>query len=163
MTPMERTPMIETSGIPRNCTLAGDDRYISLRLNGKIMAATPTIAMTMTPHMTPIDNRVKNDDEKVDHVMMSATMAMTRMMAGTGECVRSLTSESFSGRTRSKAHAKTVRTGMKQFPTMAGRFQNTNEIPISELTSGFLVTMPAKRLKYGATGRRYLDGAAVDR
>ena len=54
-------------------------------------------------------------------------MPITSRIAGTGECVRSLTSASFSGRSRSNAQANTVRIGMNVLPTIAGRLQNRNE------------------------------------
>jgi hypothetical protein len=56
---------------------------------------------------------------------------MTRRIAGTGEWVRSLTSASFSGRSRSKAQAKTDRIGMNVLPTIAGRLQNRNDPTMS--------------------------------
>src|SRR5579875_2106798 len=126
-----------------------------------MMAATPTSTITTTPASTPMDRRVKNDEEKVLQVRIRATRTETVMIAGTGVRVRSLTSDSFSGRTRSNAHANKVRMGMKVLPTIAGRFQNRNVAAIATLMTGLPPRRLAKRLKYGATGSGYFAGASL--
>src|SRR5579875_2563607 len=127
------------------------------------MAATPTRTITTTPASTPIERRVKNDEERVDQVRIRATRTEAVRMAGTGVRVRSLTSDSFSGRTRSKAQANSVRMGMKVLPTIAGRFQNRKVAAIATLTTGLRARRLANRLKYGATGRGYFLGTSLYR
>ena len=86
---------------------------------------------------------------------IAVTMAITSRIAGTGEWVRSLTSANFSGRSRSKAQAKTVRMGMNVLPTIAGRLQNRNEPTIRTVSTGMFATSAASSWKNAPDGMAY--------
>ena len=77
---------------------------------------------------------------------------MTSRIAGTGEWVRSLTSASFSGRSRSNDQAKTDRIGMNVLPTIAGRLQNRNEPTMRTARTGMFRTRLARNWYQGPLG-----------
>src|SRR5690348_10758105 len=99
--------------MPAMRTFAGELLKRSGRRIGNTIAVMLTMTMVTTPASTPIESNVKNEVESTDHARINATITEAVMIAGTGACVRSFTSESFSGRMRSKDQAKIVRTGMK--------------------------------------------------
>src|SRR6185437_1092110 len=123
MTASERTAATGSTGMPRMRTLAGELVNSPGRRHGKISAVIATIVTVTTPASTPIESSVKNEVESTDHPRMASTITEAVMIAGIGACVRSLTSESFAGSTRSKDQAKIERTGMNVFGNIAGRFQ----------------------------------------
>src|SRR5215469_217669 len=132
--------------------LAGDAWYRSGRRLGKVKAATQTIHTQTTPASTPSASQVWNVVASTLHTSMAVTRTITVRMAGTGEWVRSLTSASLEGSSRSNAQAKTVRTGMNVLPTMAGRLQNRNEPTISTVSTGTLTVSAARKWYHGPDG-----------
>ena len=94
--------------------------------------------MHTTPASTPIASQVLKSVDHTLHASIAVTMPITSRIAGTGECVRSLTSDSFSGSRRSNAHANTVRIGMNVLPTIAGRLQNRKEPTMMMVRTGTL-------------------------
>src|SRR5215472_4793786 len=143
---IESTATIGNSGIPAMLTLAGEFLYNSGRRNGNANAATLTVRMVTTPASTPNESSVKNDVESTDQIRIMSTITDAVMIAGTGACVLSLTSESLLGRMRSNAQAKIVRTGMKVFGNIAGRFQKRKLMAISREKMGLFAAMLAIRL-----------------
>src|SRR6266566_5502588 len=149
---MERTETTGKTGIPAIETLAGEFLYNSGRRNGNAIAATLTVRMVTTPASTPSESSVKNDVESTDQTRMMSTITDAVMIAGTGACVLSLTSESLLGRMRSNAQAKIVRTGMNVFGNIAGRFQKRKLMATSKEKMGLFAAMLAIKLLYGSTG-----------
>ncbi len=97
------------------------------------MAVMLTVAIVTTPAST-------------DQSRIPSTITDAVIIAGIGVCVRSLTSESFSGSTRSNDQAKIVHTGMNVLGNIAGRFQNRKLIAMSTANSPLLAAMLAMRL-----------------
>ena len=120
-----------------------------------MIALMETRVISITPHRTPIANKVKKEVDIVDQMKMMVTRADTTRIAGTGVWVLSFTSDNFLGRTLSKDQAKSDLTGIKVLPIIAGRFQNRKETAMRIFSSGFLMITPANRVKYGFTGRVY--------
>src|SRR5258708_10918849 len=92
---------------------------------------------------------------------MTVRRNMSVRIAGTGECVRSSTSASFSGSSRSNAQANTVRTGMNELPTMAGRLQNKNEPTIRTVSTGTFTVSEARKWYHRPDGITYAAFRAV--
>src|SRR5579863_929706 len=143
---MDSTATIGRMGIPAILTLAGEFLKRSGRRKGKAMAVTLTQRMVTTPASTPIESSVANELESTDHARIAVTMIEAKMMAGTGACVRSLTSESLLGRMRSKDQAKMVRTGMNVLGNMAGRFQKMKLMAMSRAKTELLAEILAIKL-----------------
>src|SRR5215470_1139090 len=135
--------------------LAGDAWYRSGRRLGNVNAATQTIQTQTTPARTPSASHVWNVVASTLHTSMIVTRHITVRIAGTGECRRSPTSASFSGSSRSNAQANTVRTGMNEFPTMAGRLQNRNEPTISTVSTGTFTVRAERKWYQGPDGILY--------
>src|SRR5215472_18773839 len=113
MTAIDNTAATGSTGTPNQRTLAGERVNSSARRTGNTRAVMPTMVTVTTPASTPMESSVKNEVDSTDHPRMSNTIADAVMIAGTGACVRSFTSDSFDGSTRSKDQAKIARTGMK--------------------------------------------------
>ena len=111
-----------------------------------------TIQTNTTPASTPSASHVANVVALMLQTSMAVTRPITSRIAGTGECVRSFTSANFSGRSRSNAHANTVRTGMNVLPTIAGRLQNRNDPTIRTVSSLTLNASDARKWYQGPVG-----------
>ena len=85
-------------------------------------------------------------------IRVMITISVT--IATTGEWVRSLTSDSRSGRSRSNDQANSVRMGMNVLPTIAGRLQKRNEPTIRNDRIGMLYTSDAMKWYQGRSGSR---------
>ena len=105
-----------------------------------------------TPASTPSASQVANVVATMLQISIRVTRPITSRMAGTGECVRSLTSAKRAGSSRSKAQAKTVRTGMKVLPTMAGRLQKRNDPTISTVSTGIFAVTADRKWYQGPLG-----------
>src|ERR1700719_2396708 len=132
MTTIERTAAIDNTGIPAIDILAGEFLYNSGRRYGKARAVTLTVKMVTTPARTPSESSVKNETDSTDQIRMARTITDAVIIAGMGACVLSLTSESLPGKMRSNDQAKIVRTGIKVFGNIAGRFQKRKLMAISK-------------------------------
>src|SRR6266436_6848662 len=146
MTTMERTATIDSTGIPATDILAGELLYNSGRRNGNASAATLTVRIVTTPASTPRESSVKNETDSTDQIRMASTITDAMMIAGMGACVLSLTSDSLLGKMRSKDQAKMVRTGIKVFGNIAGRFQKRKLMAISKAKTGLLAAILAIKL-----------------
>src|SRR5436305_572593 len=105
-----------------------------------------------TPARTPSASHVWKLVDEMLQISMAVTSSITSRMAGTGECVRSFTSEKRSGSNRSKDQAKTVRTGIKVLPTIAGRLQKRKEPTIRTVRMLALYTSDARKWYHGPVG-----------
>src|SRR5436190_12577501 len=161
MTRIESGATILSTGMPPQLTFAGDARYRSGRRSGKTNAATPTITTHTTPARTPSASHVAKSVERMLQASISVTRPMTSRIAGTGECVRVLTSVNFSGSSRSNAHANTVRIGMNVLPTIAGRLQKRNDPTMRIVRIGALYTRDAMKWYHGPVGILYAALGAV--
>src|SRR5260370_14864416 len=123
--PMDSGATMYSTGIPRNFTLAGEDRYRSGRRIGSAMAATPTMTTARQPASTISPSTSWNTLEYTLQMVSPAMITLTRRMAQTGECVRSLTSASFSGISRANDQANTDRIAMNGFASIYGRLHDT--------------------------------------
>ena len=70
-------------------------------------------------------------------------MTFTTTIAVTGECVRSLTSASFSGISRSNDQAKNDRIGMNVLAIMEGSDQNRKQPRMTTVMTGMLADSAA--------------------
>src|SRR3954463_4317926 len=110
--------------------------------------------MQTMPASTPSARRVWKVVATTLHASMAVTIAITTRIAGTGEWKRSETFAKRSGSSRSNDHAKTVRTGMKVLPTIAGSDQNKNDATMIVVSTLLLTASPAKKWKNGPVGSR---------
>src|SRR3954471_11069854 len=117
--------------------------------------------MQTMPARTPRASRVWKVVATTLQASIAVTSPMTSRMAGTGEWKRSETFARRSGSRRSKDHAKTVRTGMNVFPTIAGSDQNRNEPTMIVVRMLLLTARPAKKWKNGPVGSTYAEFGAV--
>src|SRR5215472_13147474 len=152
MTRNDSGATIFSTGTPPHVMLAGDAWYRSGRRLGYVNAATQTIHTQTTPASTPRASQVWNVVASTLQTSMTVTRNMTVRIAGTGECRRSPTSASFSGSSRSNAQANTVRTGMKELPTIAGRLQNKNEPTIRTVSTGTFTVRAERKWYHGPDG-----------
>src|SRR5580700_2492808 len=111
--PMDSGATMNSTGMPRNFTLAGEDRYRSGRRSGSAMAAAATMTTARQPASTISPSTSWNTLEYTLQMVSPAMITLTRTMALIGECVRALTSASFSGISRSKDQANSDRIGSK--------------------------------------------------
>src|SRR5580693_5124651 len=73
-----------------------------------------------------------------------AMITLTSRMALIGECVRGLTSASFSGISRSKDQANSDRIGMNVFAIIDGRLQNRKQPRMITVTNGTFTDSAAR-------------------
>src|SRR6202167_247840 len=159
--PMDSGATMNSTGIPRNFTLAGEDRYRSGRRNGSAMAATPTITTARQPASTMRPSTSWNTLEYTLQIVSPARITLTRMMALTGEWVRALTSASFSGISRSNDHANSDRIGMNVFAIIDGRLQNRKQPRMITVTNGTFTDSAARNGENGPDGVAHVLGAAL--
>src|SRR5579863_2230135 len=135
---------MDSTGMPRNFTLAGEDRYRSGRRSGSAMAATPTMTTARQPASTISPSTSWNTLEYTLQMVSAAMITLTTRMAVSGECVRSLTLASFSGISRSKDQAKNDRIGMNVFAIIDGRLQNRKHPRMITVTTGTFTDSAAR-------------------
>src|ERR1700694_1633242 len=100
------------------------------------MAASATMTTARTPASTISPRRIWNWLEYTLHTTSAAMITLATTIAGIGEWVRSLTSASFSGMSRSNDQAKNDRIGMNVLAIIDGRLQNRNKPTMTIVTSG---------------------------
>src|SRR5450755_3562142 len=124
---------------------AGEALYRSGRRVGKAIAAIATMITASTPARTIVPRMIWNELEKTLQKTNTTMIAVARRIAGIGEWKRSLTSDSFSGMSRSKDQAKNERIGMYVLAIIDGRLQNMNEPTIRTVRIGVLKTSAARK------------------
>src|SRR5450759_1667178 len=114
-----------------------------------------------TPAKTPSASHVWKSVLTMLHTSIPEMITSSSRIAHTGECVRSFTSESFSGSSRSNDQANQVRIGMKVLPTMAGRLQKRNEPTMRKVKIGALKTSEERKWYQGPVGSTEPEAAVL--
>src|SRR5579859_5684321 len=145
-TTTDATPISVMRGTPNSRWLMGDASHISRRRYGKTAAAIATTMNVMISAAPAVKSRVrKSPGPYTMRARKIRVMTSTITLAQIGECVRSFTSLTLSGRIRSKDQAKRLRVAIRKVGGRAAKKASTKLIDMIAIRMLLLVSMAAKK------------------